>query len=376
LLQTAAHLGRYWLDLEQAMEYGERSLALYQRLGNLAGCINTLTILRTTALLMGNERLGERYSVQALSLARDVGDQQLIFTAADELAKIAYLTGDGERFAQLEQECEQLSSFVSPPHRVRWMSHQVRVHCDCGRWETAWNVATEMESISRKHGLDYWLVTAIRERGYLALLMSDLPRATALVNESLSLSKHLNDPAQEGMTYHVCALVELGCGRPDMAHRYALSAVACLRDVRARGHLAIVLIGAGAAALGNADLSGAVASYSSTQGIQIAMAVCVYGIAACCARRGPGTDASLAARLCGAASALRHAHVGRYALPSYAMPLPDPDPARDKAIATCRAALGDDAFDAAWAAGMALSWEQVIDEALAAISEVAHHEPA
>ena len=36
----------------------------------------------------------------------------------------------------------------------------------------------------------------------------------------------------------------------------------------------------------------------------------------------------------------------------------------DRALAACRAALGDAAFDAAWAAGQALMLEQAVAEAL------------
>jgi len=40
-------------------------------------------------------------------------------------------------------------------------------------------------------------------------------------------------------------------------------------------------------------------------------------------------------------------------------------PAYERDIAACRAALGDEAFDAAWQAGRALTWEQAVAEALA-----------
>jgi len=39
-------------------------------------------------------------------------------------------------------------------------------------------------------------------------------------------------------------------------------------------------------------------------------------------------------------------------------------PEYERRVAACRAALGDDAFDAAWQAGRALTWEQAVDAAV------------
>jgi hypothetical protein len=63
-----------------------------------------------------------------------------------------------------------------------------------------------------------------------------------------------------------------------------------------------------------------------------------------------------ATRLCAAVAAMRTA-IGA--------PLPPPERATyDATVATARAALGEDTFAAAWAAGQALPLEQAIAEAL------------
>jgi hypothetical protein len=63
-----------------------------------------------------------------------------------------------------------------------------------------------------------------------------------------------------------------------------------------------------------------------------------------------------AARLLGADEALREAHT----IPIW----PDAGELCDRLVVTARAALGDETFAAAWAAGRILSLEQAIAEAL------------
>jgi tetratricopeptide (TPR) repeat protein len=67
-------------------------------------------------------------------------------------------------------------------------------------------------------------------------------------------------------------------------------------------------------------------------------------------------DARGSARLFGAAEALRE---------ELGTPVPPPDRAEyERAVAAARAALGDEAFAAAWAEGRAMSWQQAIAYAL------------
>jgi hypothetical protein len=74
------------------------------------------------------------------------------------------------------------------------------------------------------------------------------------------------------------------------------------------------------------------------------------------------SEPATGARLWGAAAALR-AQIG-------APMWPVDRPEYERRVAACHAALGDAAFDAAWAAGQALTWEQAADEAIAALGGV------
>ncbi len=92
------------------------------------------------------------------------------------------------------------------------------------------------------------------------------------------------------------------------------------------------------------------------------MAACLAGMAGAAASTAP----ERAARLFGSSAALR-ATVEPATLDQFDMiyPLMGNRAANDLALVTVRAALGDAVFDAAWAAGQALTLEQAVEEALA-----------
>jgi tetratricopeptide (TPR) repeat protein len=89
-------------------------------------------------------------------------------------------------------------------------------------------------------------------------------------------------------------------------------------------------------------------------GDRVGIAACLEGLSCVAFAQG---QMERATRLSGAAAALRD-EIGA--------PLPPADrPAYERAVAALHTALGDDAFEAYWEAGRALSLEQAIAEALA-----------
>ena len=94
-------------------------------------------------------------------------------------------------------------------------------------------------------------------------------------------------------------------------------------------------------------------------GMRRHVAWCLEGMASAAAQSVPHA----APRLWGAAAALRD----RLGAPMWPVDRPE----YEQRVAACRVALGDAAFDAAWAAGQALTWEQAVDAALAALGSTA-----
>jgi tetratricopeptide (TPR) repeat protein len=187
----------------------------------------------------------------------------------------------------------------------------------------------------------------------------DLDRAVALGEESLALSRQLGSPVLVGR-----ALTALGWAialRGDPARAITLydEALALARPLGLHHHIALTLIFRGDALRATGDPAGAAASYRESLALVgassdlFAIAGSLEGLGLVAASRG---QPACAARLLAAGAAQSEASGIPVTIAQRE--------SRERALADLRAALGEAAFAAAWAAGQALPVEQVIAEAL------------
>jgi len=214
------------------------------------------------------------------------------------------------------------------------------------------------ESLAQAAGSAYDRSAALHDLAALALGQCDYERATALFEESLALDREREDAA--GIATTLDSLGELAHLRGDDTRARALceESLALSRRHGITWSIASALVNLGRVARARGDTGQALALYQEslgltrTEGDRQWLAATLEGVAAVAATGGqPGR----AARLLGAAAAARAAA---------GTPLWLPDRAdHDRTMAAARAALGDDAFAAAWAEGQALSPEQAVAEA-------------
>ena len=207
-----------------------------------------------------------------------------------------------------------------------------------------------------------------RARNGLALVHLDRGRydeAAALLDEALALFRELEPALVAGPQYVSQAYarrgqIALAVGDLAGAARYLEEAE---RRQRALGHtwgLSETLRYLGDLARARGDLDAALARYRESlalaeeSGDRLFVADALDGVASVAAARG---QAERAARLHGAAATLRE-RLG-------AAVAPWERPAYERDVAAVRAALGAEAFAAAWAAGAALPLEAAVAEALA-----------
>jgi tetratricopeptide (TPR) repeat protein len=194
--------------------------------------------------------------------------------------------------------------------------------------------------------------------GLVAQHKKDYGRATALFDEGLALRRELGDT--RGIAASLNNLGEVARVQADFGRAASLFAesLALFRGLGEKYATADVLIGLGMALVAQGDEGLALPVYvesldlfravGSTWGV----AYSLEGIAAVAYMQG---EPARGARLCGAAVALRDV-IGA--------PLPPLDRAAyDRMVDAARAALGDEAFGAAWAEGRALSLDRAIAEA-------------
>jgi tetratricopeptide (TPR) repeat protein len=194
------------------------------------------------------------------------------------------------------------------------------------------------ESIAIHRGMrdDFSLCYPLEHLATVRIMQGDYPKALAFLEEALALTRRLRHLRVEGMTLHSMGMLFRYQGDPEPASSWYAESIRVFRSIGDRGELMQCLVGLGCAVVARGERAGL-----SPDGT----------------KRDRGRASLLCgARLFGAAEALREG-TGRVIL-SY-------DRAEhERCVRLAREALGEAAFEAAWAEGRALSLDQACALAL------------
>ncbi len=226
-----------------------------------------------------------------------------------------------------------------------------------GDYPAARSLYREAVAIRQELGQRGALAFSLRGLGFAALHQGDYSTARAVLEQALAIRQEdggMGPGELEGL-----ALVARREGDYSAARRLQEQVLAIVREVGGRREVAYALSNLGVVALCQADYSAARAFLEESLGILRELGH-KFGAALCLVRLGElaGAQKRLpeAARLFGAAEALREAI--RTALPGA-----DRDD-YERSVAALRAAMGDEAFEAAWAEGRAMTMEEAVAYAL------------
>ncbi len=200
---------------------------------------------------------------------------------------------------------------------------------------------------------------SLHELGRIAHEQADYERAARLHEQALSLTRKLEYTFGTAYILSTLAHVVHAQGDPARAETLLEESLSLFRRLEHEWGIPRTL-----ASLGNVVCSRGNAVRASklyvesldlerTAGNFIAVAVCLEGLARVATMQ---DRPERAARLCGAAAALRE----EFSAP----PLPADRPEYERTLAAARAVLGEDAFAAAWAKGHALPLEEVVPDAV------------
>lgn len=272
----------------------------------------------------GHQREGRGWMEALLQRDLPPGPGMIAYTVAGQMA---YTEGDYEtcgryclQAALLAEQAGKLAQAGSARIGVGLAAlHQNDLVAAAAQFEAALRAL-------RQAGDELMIAMASAHLGTIARLQGDPERATTLLTESLTLAQRIGERTAMTIARYNLALVAQARGDWDEAARYYAEGAALSLELGDRANIAH----------------------------------CLEGLAVIAGGRG---QAERAARLWGAAEGLLAtvgAAVYNYYLPDRAL--------SDQTRATARAALGDPAFEAALAAGRALSPEQAIAEARDAIA--------
>jgi ATP/maltotriose-dependent transcriptional regulator MalT len=324
---TARDLGflaQFQGEYAQARAWQEEGLALCRACGDQrgvgAGCY-ALSWLHAAAGEYPQARaLGEE-SVAAL---RAVGDRWQLCRALWILGAVEVATGNAARARDLLQEGLAEAETVRSAQMTGWIRAGLG---DATLWLGELDgAAAEYDAglaVAREVGDTVGAAMNLVGLGRVRYCQGRAPGATAHLEEGLALYHGLGSPPGVAQALGVLGRVRACHGDPD-------GGAALLRESLALRH---------------------------RLGEPLGVAECLDGLAMAAAHAGRPADARWAARLLGAADALRQ-QIGA--------PLaPGEQPRRTAAIRTASVRLGRAAFSAAWQAGRALPPEEAVAEALA-----------
>jgi len=214
-------------------------------------------------------------------------------------------------------------------------------------------------ALKRSLGDEVGIAAALHRLGAIAGYQGDYERARTHYEESLALKRSLGDEAGIAATLNNMGVTAQEQGRYAQAADYYAESLARYQALGHRHGKTVVLHNLGDLALYEGNVARAAAAYRESMALRrdlgdpLGMTFGLRGLAEVAWREG---QPLVAARLWGAEAAARE--VLGAAIP------PSDLPPYEQSVAAARLAAGAEAFDAAWAAGLALPLEDAIAEAL------------
>jgi tetratricopeptide (TPR) repeat protein len=323
-LRLAAALGRFW-NLRGHISEGRAWLAhaLERDAGATAARASALNWAGLLASLAADLPRAAALLEASVALGRGLPDQQGLPAALRHLALVARDGGNDGRALALCEEALAVARRVGERREVGWaLIWTGLARCRLGDRAAGRRLVEAGLADCRARGDQAGLAQALSALGGLTLADGDHDHAGALLAEGLTQARAIATNGQP-LVLPLVGLAEVARVRGDAAEAHARYREA-LASAREAGETRFV-------------------------------PWCLPGFGALAAAA--GQDAR-AARLFGAAAALRQA-TGEWWVPLHA-----PRADHRATVAAVRARLGNLAFDAAWAAGQAMTLEQAVADAL------------
>ena len=324
-LRLAGALWRFWWvhgHVSEGRRWLEGLLAMSRSSGTALPATRAKALIGAGALAYEQGDYGPATALleESLALYRDLGDKTGTAWALHSLAFVPRDQGDYSRAGALLEESLDLFRGVGDKAGIARALHSLaRVVRDQGDFSRATALYQESLALFRSVGDDWGIAWALSRLALVLRPQGAYGRATALLEESMTMFRDQKDQRGIAWSHLQLGLVALDQGDYSRAGAPLAESLALWRDLGDK--------------YGMAQLVGELAAVACAQG-----------------------QPERAARLFGAAHAQREA-IGAC--------LPPPDQAAfERRVAAARARLGDNAFAAVWAQGLAMAPEQAVAEAL------------
>jgi len=322
-LRLAGALGGFWFARGYWSEGRRWFEEVLSKSSGASPSVRAKALGGAATLTMSQKDVGRGLPLleESLSLYRETGDKNGTAWALESLGlTMSFSQGDHERAIALCEESLSLYREVGNKGGIGRALHNLGMVAylqgDYGRAKT---LSEESLSLSREVGDKRHIAFALSDLGVVALRQGDYDQATALYKESLDLFREVGEKFGISSSHYSLGLVALRQGDYERARALYKKSLLLSRE------------------LGN----------------RMNVALCLGGLARVVVAQG---QPERGARLLGAAEAL---------LEAIGDPLPPSErPDCDRGVAAVRAALGEEAFKAAWEEGRKMTMEEAVEYAL------------
>jgi predicted ATPase/transcriptional regulator with XRE-family HTH domain len=363
----------HWPETVAALE---ESLAIFRSLDDLIGSANALDYLHLVASAQGDLQQALALEEACLQDCRAAQNPEITAWALQNLAGLVFLHGDDAQGNILLDESLALFDELNYPPSGRAWALSVRAWAVYRRGDIPQAVAILSESVAllRRGRPTSHLAYGLYQLGRALSQAGDFARAMDTLQECLAVLRSVGEADDPPDVLCILGMVALAGGDHVAARAYLQECRALSYNTGAIWDVANALLGEGHVAFAEHNVADALKCYQEAlrcfaslpswddRRRKTGLAACLASLAGAAAATAP----AVAAWLSGASAAVR-ATVEPATLKLFdeSYILMGNRPANDTALANVRTTLGEAAFDAAWAAGQALTLDQAVAEALA-----------
>ncbi|HEY6570925.1 MAG TPA: tetratricopeptide repeat protein, partial [Candidatus Limnocylindrales bacterium] len=319
------------------------------------------------ASYQGDYRLGEAYLREALSIARELDDEEAMAAVLNWLGTNAYGAGDLDAAEAYVSESLEIRRRIGEPAGIAVALNALGgVHHFRGDLDLAREMFVESMALKEGHGTASGRAVSLTNLGLVERDAGRPEAAAQAFEEAIEIWERTGDPQRVSVGLHNAALLDLDCGRLDEAAGKLTRAHDIARDLGDRTEMAYALADLVRVDVERGDLDGAAEALAGSLpraaaiGAKIIVPLALEGAAGLAAARG---DDVLAIRLWAAAAADR-------ALTGFAN-MPADERLVDARMSEARERLDPATVDAAWTDGGALTIEAAIEDAMTLVAAAA-----
>jgi predicted ATPase/uncharacterized protein HemY len=344
-------------DFPQQKALIEEGLAVFKDLGDKFGIAQCLMSLGYVAMHYSDYQQARMLIEDHMALRKEIGDMDGVAIALDDLGFLAAAQGNFEQ-AKIHYDAS-LSLFRELRNKwaMSWVLSDVgKAALAQGDFEQAAIILEEARSYHQELGDRSRSTTTLIRLGSIARSQGDYARAAQLHEECLTLFREFGEKLN--IIYALCnfGLTAFAQGNDRQAEKMFEEALMISREIGEKLHAAIALYGFGRVAQARGDYASAHALYMEGITITHDQAIVAQHLEGFAVLAVAQKDLERAARLFGASQALHPPF-------RFEMSARERDE-HDQAIATVRAALGEEAFGVVWEEGKKTTLDEAIKYAL------------